>query len=209
MSVEFVSRVHNFDGLAMIASCDNIIAGCYLAVMRLDIPSMIVTEVPVQPGQHCGKTVVEADLDGTRFSGATEEELMEMKIVCVRHWSMPIYGNSKYDADAGRGIESGTSGTLTYSASDNKKLRKAREAGKYAVEMARAGRKPSELITKEVLLNSIMFDMAVAGSTNAVLHILSYAYELGIKLTLEDFEKYAKEIPFKLMQWCQAVLYRC
>ena len=40
-----------------------------------------------------------------------------------------------------------------------------------------------------------MFDMAVAGSTNAVLHILSYAYELGIKLTLEDFETYAKEIP--------------
>ena len=36
--------------------------------------------------------------------------------------------------------------------------------------------------------------MAVAGSTNAVLHILAYAYELGIKLTLADFEKYAKEI---------------
>ena len=44
-------------------------------------------------------------------------------------------------------------------------------------------------------MNAIMFDMAVAGSTNAVLHILSYAYELGIKLTLEDFEKYAEEIP--------------
>ena len=46
----------------------------------------------------------------------------------------------------------------------------------------------------EVLENAIMFDMAVAGSTNAVLHILAYAYELGIKITLADFEKYAKEI---------------
>ena len=60
--------------------------------------------------------------------------------------------------------------------------------------MVRTNRKPSELITKEVLLNAIMFDMAVAGSTNAVLHLLAYAYELGIKLTYEDFDKYAEEI---------------
>jgi len=47
MSIEFVSRVHNFDGLAMIASCDNIIAGCYLAAMRLDIPSILIAAIPV------------------------------------------------------------------------------------------------------------------------------------------------------------------
>ena len=60
------------------------------------------------------------------------------------------------------------------------------------VELVKSGRKPSDLITKEVLLNAIMFDMAVAGSTNAVLHILTMAYELGLDITLEDFEKYAK-----------------
>lgn len=196
MSVEFVSRVHNFDGLAMIASCDNIIAGCYLAAMRLDIPSMIVTGGSMQPGQHCGKTVVEADLDAARFSGATEEELMEMEdSVCPSFGACPSMGTANTMQMLGEVLNLVLPGTSTIPASDNKKLRKAREAGKYAVEMARAGRKPSELITKEVLLNSIMFDMAVAGSTNAVLHILSYAYELGIKLTLEDFEKYAKEIP--------------
>ena len=62
------------------------------------------------------------------------------------------------------------------------------------MKLVKEGRKPSDLITKEVLLNAIMFDMAVAGSTNAVLHLLSYGYELGIKLTLEDFERYADEI---------------
>ena len=62
------------------------------------------------------------------------------------------------------------------------------------VQLARSGKTPKDLITKDVLENAIMFDMAVAGSTNAVLHILAYAYELGIKLTLADFEKYAKEI---------------
>lgn len=196
MLVEFVTRVHNFDGLAMIASCDNIIAGCYMAAMRLDIPSMVVTGGSMQPGRYCGKTVVEADLDAARFSGSTEEELMEMEDnVCPSFGACPSMGTANTMQMLGEVMNLVLPGTSTIPASDNAKLRKAREAGKYIVEMAKAGRKPSDLITKETLLNAIMFDMAVAGSTNAVLHILSYAYELGIKLTLEDFETYAKEIP--------------
>lgn len=195
MSVEFVTRVHNFDGLAMIASCDNIIAGCYMAAMRLDIPSMIITGGSMQPGQFCGKTVVEADLDSARFSGAAEEDLMDMEDnVCPSFGACPSMGTANTMQMLGEVLNLVLPGTSTIPASDNAKLRKAREAGRYAVELVKAGRKPSELITKEVLLNSIMFDMAVAGSTNAVLHILSYAYELGIELSLADFEAYAKEI---------------
>lgn len=62
MSVEFVTKVHHFDGLAMVATCDNIIAGCYLAAARLDIPSIVITGGPMQAGHHSGKTVVESDL---------------------------------------------------------------------------------------------------------------------------------------------------
>lgn len=196
MSVEFVTRVHNFDGLVMLASCDNIIAGCYLAAMRLDIPSMVVTGGSMQPGRYCGKTVVEADLDSARFSGATEEELSEMEdSVCPSFGACPSMGTANTMQMLGEVLNLVLPGTSTIPTSDNEKIRRAREAGKYVVELVRSGRRPSQLITKEVLLNSIMFDMAVAGSTNAVLHILSYAYELGIRLTLEDFEKYAEEIP--------------
>lgn len=195
MSIEFVSKVHNFDGLAMIASCDNIIAGCYLAAIRLDLPSTLITGGSMQPGQHCGKTIVEADLDAARFSGASEEELMEMEDnVCPSFGACPSMGTANTMQMLGEVLNLVLPGTSTIPATDNAKLRKAREAGMYAVELAKKKRKPSEIITKEVLLNSIMFDMAVAGSTNAVLHLLSYAYELGIKITLEDFEKYAKDI---------------
>lgn len=195
MSIEFVSKVHNFDGLAMIASCDNIIAGCYLAAMRLDIPSTLVTGGSMQPGKYCGKTVVEADLDSARFSGATEKELFALEdSVCPSFGACPSMGTANTMQMLGEVLNLVLPGTSTIPATDNEKLRKAREAGKYAVEIAKQKRRPSEIITREVLLNSIMFDMAVAGSTNAVLHILSYAYELGIKLSLEDFEKYANDI---------------
>ena len=195
MSVEFVSRVHNFDGLVMVASCDNIIAGCYLAAARVDIPSMIVTGGSMQPGQHCGKTVVEADLDVARFSSSSEEELMELEeAVCPSFGACPSMGTANTMQMLGEVMNLVMPGTATIPASDNQKLRQAREAGKFAVRLVKSGLKPSDLITKDVLLNSIMFDMAIAGSTNAVLHILAMAYELGIDITLADFEKYAAQI---------------
>ena len=138
---------------------------------------------------------MEADLDSARFSGATEEELMDMEDnVCPSFGACPSMGTANTMQMLGEVLNLVLPGTSTIPASDNAKLRRAREAGKYAVKLVKEGRKPSDLITKEVLLNAIMFDMAVAGSTNAVLHLLSYGYELGIKLTLEDFERYADEI---------------
>ncbi len=195
MSIEFVSRVHNFDAICCVASCDLIIAGCYLAACRLEIPAMVVTGGSMQAGNYCGDTVVEADLDAARFSGASEEELMEMEdCVCPSFGACPSMGTANTMQMLGEVLNLVMPGTSTIPASDNARLRAARAAGKYMAELAESGRTPKELITKEVLENAIMFDMAVAGSTNAVLHILAYAYELGIELTLADFEKYAKEI---------------
>ena len=100
MSIEFVSRIHNFDAICCVASCDLIIAGCYLAACRLDIPALVVTGGSMQAGNYCGKTVVEADLDAARFSGASEAELFEMEeSVCPSFGACPSMGNSQHDAD--------------------------------------------------------------------------------------------------------------
>ena len=195
MSIEFVSRIHNFDAICCVASCDLIIAGCYLAACRLDIPALVVTGGSMQAGNYCGKTVVEADLDAARFSGASEAELFEMEeSVCPSFGACPSMGTANTMQMLGEVLNLVMPGTSTIPASDNARLRAARTAGKYMVQLARSGKTPKDLITKDVLENAIMFDMAVAGSTNAVLHILAYAYELGIKLTLADFEKDAREI---------------
>ena len=95
MSVEFVTKVHNFDGLVMVASCDNIIAGCYLAAARVDIPSLVVTGGSMQAGHYKGNTVVEADLDAARFSGAGEDELDYMEgCVCPTCGACPSMGTA-------------------------------------------------------------------------------------------------------------------
>ena len=196
MSVEFVTRVHNFDGLIMVASCDNILAGCYLAACRLDLPALVVTGGTMQPGRFRGKTVVEADLDSARFAGLdpSELELMEDS-VCPSCGACPSMGTANTMQLLGEVLNLVLPGTSSIPATDSGKLRSARAAGRRIIDLVREDKRPSRLITREVLLNAVMFDIAIAGSTNAVLHLLSYGYELGLELTLADFSRYAQEIP--------------
>lgn len=195
MGIEAVSKVHQFDGICMIASCDNIIAGCYQAAARLDIPAMVVTGGCMGAGSHNGKRVVEADVDVARFSGCGEEELNELEeCVCPTCGACPSMGTANTMQLMGEIFNLVLPGTSCIPATDSLKIRKAREAGEYMVEMVKKNIRPSQLITRETLLNAIMFDMAIAGSTNALLHILSLSYELGLDISMEDFEAYAKEI---------------
>ena len=195
MSIEAVSKVQQFDGLCIIASCDNIIAGCYQAAARLDIPAMIVTGGCMSAGSHNGRQVVEADIDVARFSGQGEEHLFEMEEnVCPTCGACPSMGTANTMQLMGEIFNLVLPGTSCIPAVESLKIRRSREAGSYIVEMVKKGITPSQLITRETLLNAIMFDMAIAGSTNALLHILALSYELGLGITMADFEKYAKEI---------------
>ena len=131
MSIEFVSRIHNFDAICCVASCDLIIAGCYLAACRLDIPALVVTGGSMQAGNYCGKTVVEADLDAARFSGASEAELFEMEeSVCPSFGACPSMGTANTMQMLGEVLNLVMPGTSTIPASDNARLRAARTAGK-------------------------------------------------------------------------------
>lgn len=195
MSVEAVSKVHQFDGICMIASCDNIIAGCYQAAARLDIPAMVVTGGCMGAGSHNGKQVVEADVDVARFSGCSTDELNELEeCVCPTCGACPSMGTANTMQLMGEIFNLVLPGTSCIPAVDSLKIRKAREAGEYMVEMVKRNICPSQLITRETLLNAIIFDMAIAGSTNALLHILAMSHELGLNITMEDFETYAKDI---------------
>ena len=200
MAIEFVTNVHKFDGLVILSTCDLIISGSYLAAMRLDIPTVVVTGGSMQAGCYKGQTRLTASaLDCAVRAGAPEAELSVLEEhVCPSFGACPTMGTACTMQMIGEVLNLVMPGTSIIPANDNAKLRSAMEAGVYAVELTKKDLRPSQLITKETLLNAIMFDTAVAGSTNAILHILTYAYELGIEISLDDFAKYAKEIPLLL-----------
>ena len=195
-SIELVSKVHHFDGLVTIASCDNIIAGCYLGMARLDIPTLCVTGGSMTAGNYKGQKIVQAQLDVAALSDESEEVLNEMEeCVCPSFGACPSMGTANTMQMAGEVLNLVLPGTSTIPAIDNLKLRKCREAGRAIVEMTKANRKPSDLITRETILNAIAFAMATAASTNIVLHLIAIGNELGIKITLDDFDEYASRIP--------------
>ena len=194
-SIEFVCRVHHFDGLVTIGACDNVLAGLYQGMARVNIPSMCVTAGCMQAGRYRGKKFVEAELDVAVMGSAADEDVLEMEeCACPSFGACPSMGTANTMQMTGEILNMVLPGTSTVPATESEKLRNARMAGRKIVEMTLAGRKPSDLCTKETFLNACAFGMAVAGSTNLVLHIMTIARELGIKITLDDFAHYAERI---------------
>ena len=63
------------------------------------------------------------------------------------------------------------------------------------VELAKAGIRPRQILTKEAFENAIAVVMALGGSTNAVLHLLAIANEARVDLALDDFNRVAARVP--------------
>lgn len=195
-SIEFVAKVHHFDGIVAVVSCDNIIAGAYLAIARLDIPALVVTGGSMAAGYYQGKQAVEAMLDTEIWGDQSDEVLGEMEeCVCPSFGACPSMGTANSMQMLGEVLNLVLPNTSTIPAVDSKKIRTARTAGKYIVQQIAKDIRPSQLLTKKTFLNAIAFDNAVAGSTNLVLHIIAIARELGITITLDDFAAYAKKVP--------------
>ena len=194
MSIENVVKVHKFDDLVILASCDNIIAGAYLAAMRSEIPVIVVTGGPMYQGTCKGKKIVQAEVDVAALMGDKDFLDVAEEYGCPSFGACPSMGTANTMQILGEALNLVIPGTATVPAGDSLKLRKCVEAGKFIVDLVKRGICPSDIVTREVLLNTIMLDMAIAGSTNAVLHVLAYGRELGQIVTLDDFNELAKEV---------------
>lgn len=194
MSVETVVKVHRFDGLVILASCDNIIAGAYLAAIRAGIPAIVVTGGPMYTGKYGGKPVVQAEIDVAAIRGDAEFLRTAEEFGCPSFGACPSMGTANTMQILGEALNLVLPGTATIPAVDSMKLRKCIEAGRFIVGLTERGVCPDDIITKKVLLNTVMLDMAIAGSTNAVLHILAYGKELGIDISLDDFDRIAGKV---------------
>lgn len=194
MSIEAVVRVHKLDGLVILASCDNVIAGAYLAALRVHIPCIVVTGGIMGAGSYCGQALVQADVDVAAIRGESELLDIVQEHVCPSFGACPSMGTACTMQILGEALNLVLPGTSTIPAADNLKLRSCVRAGRFIVEQVRRGICPEDLMSREVLFNTVMLDLAIAGSTNAVLHLLAYSQELGLGLTLDDFDRIARRI---------------
>jgi dihydroxy-acid dehydratase len=199
-SVELVARGNLFDGLVAIAGCDKNMPGTVMALARLDIPSLMLYGGSIKPGHLNGKDITIQDVFeaiGSHAAGKIDDAGLE----AVEAAACPGAGacggqftaNTMAMACEFLGISpmsiSGVPAFLP------EKLAASREAGRMVMELAKNDLRPSKIITPQAIENAIASVAASGGSTNAVLHFLAIANEMGIPLSIDDFDRISSKTP--------------
>jgi len=201
-NIEIMMLSHSLDGWVGVTNCDKITPGMLMAAGRLDIPAMILTGGPMvanidKNGNKC-HPIQGFGLTGEVKAGKITEEEAEIKMrSCMACGAGSCVGLFTANTMACFTEAVGMSITkcATTPALDPEKKKQAYETGKRIVELAKKEIKPSSIMTKGAIENGIRIDMAMGGSTNAVLHIPAVARELGIDVKVDKFDKIARETP--------------
>ena len=215
-SVELVASGHMFDAVIGLGACDKTLPGLSLALARLDIPGFLIYGGTILPGEVNGKeatirSVYEA-IGGFMAGSVTEEEL-----ALIENHACPTHGacGGQYTANtmamAMEFIGLSPLGTAsapavseeqrdagdgnTASVVNPRKMEIGRQAGKLIMEMLEQGITPRQILTREAFENAIAGVAGTGGSTNAVLHLLALAREMGIELTIDDFDAISRRTP--------------
>ncbi|MBZ3935183.1 dihydroxy-acid dehydratase [Methanimicrococcus blatticola] len=199
-TIEVMVRAHQFDGMVLIPSCDKVVPGHLMAAGELDIPAIVVTGGPMQPG-----FADDTDLDLIsmfEFVGAAKNgEISEEKLKMMENNACPGCGSCSGMFTANtmacmtEALGLSLPGCATSPAVDASKIRVAKASGERIVEMVKEGLTPRKIVTQNSFENAVMTDMAIGGSSNTALHLPAVANAFGICLTLDDFDRLSKNTP--------------
>ena len=199
-SIELVGRGHLFDGMVALVGCDKTIPGAAMALLRLDLPSLVLYGGSIQPGRFEGRDVTIQDVFegvGThaagRMSAAKLEELEAS--ACPGSGACGGQYTANTMALALEVLGLSPVGYATIPAEDRRKDEATRAAGALAVQLLREGRRPLQRLTRASFENAIAAVAATGGSTNAVLHLLALAREARIPLSIDDFDRVSRRTP--------------
>ncbi|MGQ3413237.1 dihydroxy-acid dehydratase [Natrinema sp. LN54] len=199
-SVELVSFGERMDGLVTIGGCDKNMPGMMMASIRTDLPSVFLYGGSIMPGEHEGREITVQNLFegvGAVADGEMEsEELDEMeRNACPGAGSCGGMFTANTMASISEALGFAPLGSASPPAEAESRYDVAREAGELAVEVVEEQRKPSDFLSKESFENAIALQVAVGGSTNAVLHLLAMAAEAGVDLSIEEFDEISRRTP--------------
>lgn len=199
-SIELVASAHHFDALVVISGCDKTIPGAVMALARLDIPGLMLYGGSIRPGHYKGHDVTIQQVFeavGAYAAGKiTEQELHELEEVAspgAGACGGQFTANTMAMAFEVLGIS--PAGSSMVPAEDGRKLRVAVQCGELVMDVLRKGLLPSEVITKPALENAIAAVATSGGSTNGVLHLLAVAREMGVPLSIEEFDRISDATP--------------
>src|SRR6184192_2335274 len=202
MDVEECLRAYPLDAVVLLSGCDKTTPAMLMGAASADIPALMVTGGPMLSGkwrqEELGSGTDLWRLWAERRAGRlSDEELCEAESCMSRSSGhCMVMGTASTMASMAEALGLTLPGNAAIPAPDSRRLALAELSGRRAVELARAdGPKPSEILTAKAFDNAIRADMAIGGSTNAIIHLVAIAGRAGVPLPLARFDELSKTTP--------------
>ena len=199
-SIELVARGNCFDAVVALCGCDKTIPGTTMAVARLDVPGLVLYGGSIAPGRFQNHDVTIQDVYegiGAHAAGKmTDAELKDLEDhACPGAGACggQFTANTMATAIEFLGIAPMGSGSVP--ALDPAKADVGRRAGRLVMDLLRQNLTPREILTRKAIENAIAAVLTTGGSTNAVLHLIAIAREVGIPLEMDDFDALSRRVP--------------
>lgn len=199
-SIEIVSNAQRFDALVAIGGCDKNMPGCLMAMARLNVPALFIYGGTILPGKCHGQDVdivsVFEAVGEFRAGRMSSDRFKEVECTAIPG---PGSCGGMYTANTmASAIEAmGMSlvGSSSMPAVSERKENDCYRAGQRIVDLLKEDIRPRDILTKSAFENAIVVVNALGGSTNAVLHLLAIAREMGVPLTIDDFDRIGRRVP--------------
>ncbi len=190
--VETHVRSQRFDGVVMIAGCDKINPGMMMAAARLDLPAIYLAGGPGMWDIR-NRTGFKGSIDHFDYPGDKESQVATIQ--CATCGACEIMGTANTFQCLAEAMGICLPGSSNVPGFHTDKLRYAEQTGRRIVAMVQEGLNFSKILTWDALMNAMVMNMAIGGSTNATLHLPAIAHSAGFDLPLSLFDEYSRKIP--------------
>jgi len=199
-SIELVTRGHMFDALVTLCACDKTIPASAIALARVDRPGMVLYGGSIMAGMFRGKQVAVGDVYEA-IGAAAAGKISDADLAELEQVACPGAGacGGQYTANTMSMVMEviGLSpvGFNSIPQTDPDKRRACRDMGVVAMNLLEQDLRPSRILTRRAFDNAIAAVAASGGSTNAVLHLLALAREVGVELAIDDIDRISRRTP--------------
>jgi dihydroxy-acid dehydratase len=199
-SIELVAGGHMFDAVVALSSCDKTIPGTVMALARLDVPALMLYGGSIAPGKFHGRSVSIQDVFeavGAHAKGImSDAELKDMEDhACPGPGACGGQFTANTMATACEFLGISPLGSNSVPAMASLKRQAAYDAGVQVMNLLQQDIRPSRILTLQAFRNAAASVSASGGSSNAVLHLLALASEVGVPFTLEDLDRIFASVP--------------
>ncbi len=201
LEVEELLRSHPVDGVVLMGGCDKTTPATLMGAISMNLPAIFMPAGPMLRGNFHG-TVLGSGSDVWKYwadkqaGKVSDSEWRDMEAGIARSFGTCMtMGTAATMMSLAETLGMTLPGASSIPAADSAHPRMASATGRRIVEMIGEDLKPRDVLSRGSFLNALVVQMALAGSTNAMIHLVAMAGRAGVPLDLDDFDRVGREVP--------------